>query len=131
MRAVVSRVVLVGVLALLAGCVATPSDPRTAKEIKATALAEKTAERNVKVTVLRDHGEFVGAGADSYVHCDETRIADISPNQMTVFYTTPGKHVISCRSWIGDSIQISHFSEFKENEEAEFHCNSSGIQRTK
>lgn len=125
------RALIIGFLVLLSACVATPSDPSTAKEIKAKNLAEKTVERNVKVTVLRDHGEFIGAGADSYVHCDEIHIADISPNEMTVFYTSPGKHVISCRSWMGDSIQISQFADFRDNEEAEFHCNQSGIQRTK
>lgn len=108
-------------LVMLSAC--TTTDPTKSDEahfVAPKAQAEKTTENNVKVTVIRDHGSMIGALNNYYVKDNDKLIAELTPKDKTIFYTTSGKHRISCSWFTGTSFE--HFSEFKPNEEAVYHC---------
>ncbi|MVX56853.1 hypothetical protein [Parasutterella muris] len=112
---------LLALLVSLSGCVTTdPTNLDEANFVSPKAQAEKTTENNVKITVVRDHGNLIGSMNSYYVKDNDREIAELKPKDKTVFYTTAGKHRIACAWFTGQGFE--HFSVLSPNEEAVFHC---------
>ena len=91
------------------------------KRAERMARSNRNVNRAITVLMAGVIAEFYLLMVNNYYVKDNDKlIAELTPKDKTIFYTTSGKHRISC-SWITGT-SFEHFSEFKPNEEAVYHC---------
>lgn len=121
---------VLALMGLLSGCSTSHLTPDKAIYVEPLAQATPSAERPIKVTLMRDYGAFTSAGATFHIFDNGKKIAKLESREMTVYYAEPGNHSIFLGNYRGEGMANS-FSEFKKEEEPEIHFGIDGTFQVK
>ena len=122
MKKIIFALALMG---LLSGCSTSHLTPDKAIYVEPLAQATPSAERPIKVTLMRDYGAFTSAGATFHIFDNGKKVAKLESREMTVYYAEPGNHSILLGNYKGEGL-ANNFSEFKKGEEPEIHFGTDG-----
>ncbi len=124
------KFLLIPIFLSLIGCTSIHLTPDKAIVVPPVAYPEPTKERPIKVTLMRDHGVYAGAGLTYHVFDNGERVGQLESREMTTYYAEEGQHAITLGSSViannapkanEANFTSGHFSTFKIGEEPEFH----------
>ena len=122
MKKIIFALALMG---LFSGCSTSHLTPDKAIYVEPLAQATPSAERPIKVTLMRHYVAFTAAGATFYIFDNDKKVAKLESREMTVYYAEPGNHSILLGNSSGEG-HANSFSEFKKGEAPEIHFGIDG-----